>query len=1012
MNGELVRSSTFSFGDVDWSAPASPNITIGALSDGSNAFTGSLDDVRVYNAELSQDEIIATMGDNGFDTEVVNITINPVNDTPTFATLPSENEAIVDNSVTNASVITSGDIDNDGDLDLIGATADGEILWYANDGDGGFGTGTSLFNTIGYDFTSIATGDLDGDGDLDFVVTNNTPDASEDGIFIFENQRVDSGATTFLQTSMETDFFDAYDVAIADIDGDTRLDIVASFHSGEIAVYEQNVADSFTRSLAAAVASARGIDVGDLDGDGSLDIVVASGNSGVYWLENDSAADPTFTLAAASAILPLDVVDVVIANLDGDSDLDIAYVQGSFTTTLGWMENDGAITPTFANATIVSLGSFSSFGNLTAGNFDGTGGVDLAVSQTSSSQIRVFVNDGAANFTEDAQSLTPSGVAWVEAADLDGDGDLDFITAQGGDTSFGGIFNRGSGIYSTVHGNEDTTITGLHVQIDDVDASGTDLEVTLTVTNGTVTIPTGSVTFSTGNSGRTVTFTGTVSEINTALNSFSFMPTADYFGDAQIAISVNDQGNTGSGGNQIGNETLLIHVQSVNDAPALLRANEITNGNFNTDLSSWAVTGNTDWDSGSQRVRFGQIGGANGTISQTFATNIGETYYVQFDYGDASATRSQSLNVEVVGSGSVLDVDVVSSVANNTQQPYTLKFVADSTSSTITFSDTSVDHSGVRGYLDNIEVRSSANTSLTTLTFTEGDAPITVHGWLPIGDVDDDMLSSATIEISSGYVNGEDVLSVTDQLGITATWDATNGRLNLTGLASLGDYETVIQQVTYGNTSDSPTQSTRTLSFSVNDGDLDSANTMTRDINVVAVNDTPVVSGPGSALVATEQTDLSIHGTGFTVTDVDAGSGTMTATIQVGEGIITVAEGNSGVTINSGNGSSTVTLTGTLSEIDNLLTGGGTGTITYFNSSDTPSASTTVTFTVNDGGNTGADPGLTGDGSSEEDSASQTINITSVNDPAVVATNTGITVIRRRLGDDHQRELERRRPGR
>ena len=55
--------------------------------------------------------------------------------------------------------------------------------------------------------------------------------------------------------------------------------------------------------------------------------------------------------------------------------------------------------------------------------------------------------------------------------------------------------------------------------------------------------------------------------------------------------------------------------------------------------------------------------------------------------------------------------------------------------------------------------------------------------------------------------------------------------------------------------------------------------------------------------------------------------------------------------------------------------------------SDTPSASTTVDLTVNDGGNTGADPGLTGDGSSEEDSASQTINLTATNDDPANAGN-------------------------
>ena len=107
------------------------------------------------------------------------------------------------------------------------------------------------------------------------------------------------------------------------------------------------------------------------------------------------------------------------------------------------------------------------------------------------------------------------------------------------------------------------------------------------------------------------------------------------------------------------------------------------------------------------------------------------------------------------------------------------------------------------------------------------------------------------------------------------------------------------------------------------------ANVITFDVG--AVNDTPVVDGPGSAYTVNEQTNLSIEGTGFTVADVDAASGTMTATLNVGEGAITIVEGDSGVTITGGNGSGTVTLTGTLTQIDNLLTGASTGTITYFN---------------------------------------------------------------------------------
>ena len=87
LNGELIRNRIYDFGDIDWNSASSPNITIGALSDGSNAFVGSLDDVRVYDSELSQSQIVAIMGDNGYDTENIAITVAAVNDAP-VATAP------------------------------------------------------------------------------------------------------------------------------------------------------------------------------------------------------------------------------------------------------------------------------------------------------------------------------------------------------------------------------------------------------------------------------------------------------------------------------------------------------------------------------------------------------------------------------------------------------------------------------------------------------------------------------------------------------------------------------------------------------------------------------------------------------------------------------------------------------------------------------------------------------------------------------------------------------------
>ena len=215
--------------------------------------------------------------------------------------------------------------------------------------------------------------------------------------------------------------------------------------------------------------------------------------------------------------------------------------------------------------------------------------------------------------------------------------------------------------------------------------------------------------------------------------------------------------------------------------------------------------------------------------------------------------------------------------------------------------------------------------------------------------------------------------------GSASISSGSNGSGDLTIQGSITDINTTLASLTYTGNTDIVGTAADTLTVTTNDlGNTGSGGAQSDvdniQIDITPVNDTPVVSSPGSAYSVNEQTSLSIEGTGFAVTDVDAASGTMTATINVGQGAVTVVAGDSGVSISSGNGTSTVTLTGTLAEINNLLTGAGTGTITYFNNSDTPVSSTTITVTVNDGGNTGADPGLTGDGSSEEDSAAQTIN--------------------------------------
>ena len=106
-------------------------------------------------------------------------------------------------------------------------------------------------------------------------------------------------------------------------------------------------------------------------------------------------------------------------------------------------------------------------------------------------------------------------------------------------------------------------------------------------------------------------------------------------------------------------------------------------------------------------------------------------------------------------------------------------------------------------------------------SYMENDASLVITGATAVFDVDDTNIESAVVSISSNFT-ADDVLNFTDQNGIAGTYDSANGILTLTGSASLADYQSALQSISYENTSDDPSDLSRTVTFLVNDGDVDS----------------------------------------------------------------------------------------------------------------------------------------------------------------------------------------------
>jgi len=130
-----------------------------------------------------------------------------------------------------------------------------------------------------------------------------------------------------------------------------------------------------------------------------------------------------------------------------------------------------------------------------------------------------------------------------------------------------------------------------------------------------------------------------------------------------------------------------------------------------------------------------------------------------------------------------------------------------------------------------------------TVTYTQGGAAVDASPAITVTHVDGTTLVSATVSISSGFFTGDVLAAVTTGTGITASYSATTGVLTLTGKTTLAHYQTVLESVAYHSTSSNPTNggadSSRTLSWQVNDGTLNS-NTVTSTVTVSS--STPAVA--------------------------------------------------------------------------------------------------------------------------------------------------------------------------
>eukprot|EP00003_Mantamonas_plastica_P025455 TRINITY_DN49_c0_g3_i1.p1 TRINITY_DN49_c0_g3~~TRINITY_DN49_c0_g3_i1.p1 ORF type:complete len:4381 (+),score=1638.83 TRINITY_DN49_c0_g3_i1:70-13143(+) len=502
--------------------------------------------------------------------------------------------------------------------------------------------------------------------------------------------------------------------------------------------------------------------------------------------------------------------------------------------------------------------------------------------------------------------------------------------------------------------NEDEPIigfTGWSVSDEDL-SQGADIKVNVTVANGVLTLANVTlVTFTSGNGTADAfsEFTGSLTAVNLALATASYVPNANYFGTDTITVILDDQSGVGP---DTSTSVSQIIVNSVLDNLVVTTA-PTQYVNEDTDIKLTGITvSSVDLGSNDVLVNLTATGGVI-TLAQT----TGLTFIVGNGIADA--------NVRFTANVTWANAAMNNMTYRGNQHWFGTEVMS------VWVSDQG--YNGNRTDVTRVQVISVASIndgptisiSQTTGTVAE-DTDMTI-ATLSVSDVD---VEGNTMRFNLTTVNGG-LLSLGSATGLTFSVGGQANSPNMVFTATRSAFNTALGTAGLVYRPANNFVGVEDILLEVNDqGNVGTGGALLDNkmisVTVVAGNDAPTVAVPSSA---TTNEDVSANIAGISVSDVDAGTGALNVNISVSNGVLSLASVD-GITFTLGNGTTDISMrfAGNLTAINNALS-----TVTYLPNTNFDGTDS-LSIRVYDNGNTGAGP------AQYSNVGVTTINVNGVND--------------------------------